>query len=303
VVGIGTLGLGERLCFGLCKQIFKRRARALDTYVALNQDYAAQDRSREAEALRYLAHFRRTVDFRGKVILDYACGSGAIAHTIARLTRPQQMIGLDANAESIARGRAAFPEVTLRHIVKDRTDLPSASVDVAYTTDAFEHFERPEAVLAELYRVVKPNGYLLIHFIPWWGVEGAHLEGVIPIPWCHILFSELTLFRTARRVVRSDFYTPLAWDFDTQGQRRYDLYDAREGFDPGYLNRITIRRFRRYVAEFTRDRRLEVIELTLDGFSGKTHPLARWLAWLRRLPVLGELTNRGVYCALRKCTT
>ena len=293
--------LGERLCFALCNQIFERRARALGRYFASNQDYAAQDRSREAEAQRYLSHFRRTVDFQGKVILDYACGSGAVAYTIAKITRPQEMIGLDANQESVARGLAAFSDITLRHIPKDRTDLPDASVDVAYTTDAFEHFERPDMVLTELYRVVKPGGYLLIHFIPWWGLEGAHLEGVIPIPWCHVLFSERTLFRTARRVVRSGFYKPLAWDFDAQGRRRYDLYDGRDGFDPAYLNRITIRRFKRYVAEFTRAQRLELVELSLDGFSGKTYPLARWLAWLRHLPGLNELANRGVYCALRKC--
>jgi hypothetical protein len=126
------------------------------------------------------------------------------------------------------------------------------------------------------------------------------MEGVIPIPGCHVVFSGRTLFRTARRIVRAPFYQPLAWDYDEHGNRRYDVFDQQDTFDPDYLNRLTIRAFRRYCAEFTRDGRLAIVAFELTGFSGNMYPLARWLAWLRHVPGLDEFVNRGVYCAMRK---
>lgn len=237
--------------------------------------------------------------FKGKRVLDFACGSSAIAESIAKLSGAAELIGIDANRASIERGRRVAQHAKLQWREKNDSGLLAASVDVAYTTDAFEHFEHPEAVLSELLRVVKPGGHILIHFIPWYGVEGAHLEGVIPIPWCHILFTERTLFRVAARVVRSDFYLPCAWDFDDQGQRRFELYD-REGFDPAYLNRLTIRRFKGYIRPFLRSGEARLVAWEVAGFGGASFRLARYFRWASRLPGVAELANRGVYCALQK---
>jgi SAM-dependent methyltransferase len=271
----------------------------INRYVTNNRTYDRQVQWRMEDASRYLATFQRTVSFEGKAVLDFACGYGGIADAFRVLARPRQIIGVDANLDMIRFGQRAFPETDLRHAPKNQTGLDDASMDIVYSTDAFEHFEAPTEVLTELYRTLKPGGYLLIYFIPWWSVEGAHLEGVIPIPWCQVLFSGRTLHRTARRVTRADFYTPLAWDYDEAGTRRYP-FDDQDDFDPAWLNRITIRRFKRYVALFTRDGRMEVVDFTLAGFSGTTHPWARSFAWMSRVPGIKEFANRGVYCSLRK---
>jgi len=292
--------LSERICFGLSERLHRRQSSIVERYVNENRDYGAQQRARVADAKRYLRYFEQTVTFKGKTILDFACGSGGIAQAIAELAQPGEIIGVDCSAAHIARGQAAWPHISLRCTPKNQTLLDSASVDIAYTVDSFEHFEQPDVVLAELYRVVKPSGYILVHFIPWWGMEGPHLTGVIPIPWCHVFFSPRTLLRTAARIVRSDFYRPLAWDFDAVGQRRYDMYDGWDDFDPQYLNRLTIRAFKRYLAPFIRDGRLTIVAWELQGFSGTVYGWARYLRWLAHVPGIREFANRGVYCALRK---
>jgi 2-polyprenyl-3-methyl-5-hydroxy-6-metoxy-1,4-benzoquinol methylase len=296
-----SLAVGERICFALSAQLHCRQNAIVTRYVSQNCDYDAQQRERREEAQRYLRYFEKTVPFEGKTVLDFACGSGGIAHAIATIARPREVIGVDCSAAHIERGKADWPEISLRCAPKNQTLLPSSSIDIAYSVDSFEHFEQPDAVLEELYRVVKPNGYILIQFIPWWGIEGAHLTGVIPIPWCHVLFSPRTLHRTASRIVRSEFYRPLAWDFNAAGGRRYDIYDGQDDFDPTYLNRITIGRFKQYLSRFTEDGRLAVVNWELQGFSGTVYWWARYFRWLAHVPGLREFANRGVYCALRKC--
>lgn len=143
--------------------------------------------------------------------------------------------------------------------------LDAESIDVVYTTHACEHFARPLDVLQEeAHRILKNDGYLLIHVLVWWGIEGAHMERVVPIPWCHVFFLPRTSFRTARRVVRSGFYSALAWDFHEAGQRRYDTHEHQEGFGRDYLNRMTRRQFNRYVSRTTKAGRMEVADFELQ---------------------------------------
>jgi len=94
------------------------------------------------------------------VVLDAACGTGRHARHLA--ARGHTVIGVDATPEMLAHARRALPDADLR--IGDLTALPvdSASVDGAVCALALEHCERLGPPVAELARVLRPGGRLVI---------------------------------------------------------------------------------------------------------------------------------------------
>jgi ubiquinone/menaquinone biosynthesis C-methylase UbiE len=95
--------------------------------------------------------------------LDVGTGAGALALAFAPLVR--EVVGVDPVPEllALARERArAFPNVEL--VQGDGTALPfpAASFDLAATIRTLHHVARPELVLAELTRVTRLGGQVLV---------------------------------------------------------------------------------------------------------------------------------------------
>ena len=95
--------------------------------------------------------------------LDVGTGAGALALAFAPLVR--EVVGVDPVPEllALARERArAFPNVEL--VQGDGTALPfpAASFDLAATIRTLHHVARPELVLAELTRVTRLGGHVLV---------------------------------------------------------------------------------------------------------------------------------------------
>jgi SAM-dependent methyltransferase len=95
--------------------------------------------------------------------LDVGTGAGALALALAPLVR--EVVGIDRVPELLALGReraTAFGNVEL--VEGDATSLPfpNASFDLAATLRTLHHVARPELVLAELTRVTRPGGHVLV---------------------------------------------------------------------------------------------------------------------------------------------
>jgi SAM-dependent methyltransferase len=70
----------------------------------------------------------------------------------------------------------------------ERLDRP---VDVITSIDSFEHFFRPEAVLQEMSRLLRPDGRVLFSFgPPWFHPRGGHFP---LFPWAHLILTENAL--------------------------------------------------------------------------------------------------------------
>lgn len=98
-------------------------------------------------------------------VLDVACGPGLVACEFAR--RARTVTGLDVTAAMIeqARRRQAGQHLeNLEWIVGDAPPLPfaDASFSRVVTRYSFHHFLDPEAVLAEMLRVCRPGGVVLV---------------------------------------------------------------------------------------------------------------------------------------------
>lgn len=111
--------------------------------------------------------FLLPADFlRGKVVADIGCGNGRIGRLIVRDC--QRYIGLDMSDSLTAFPSyiEGFENVTL--VRASATDLPleDESVDVALCWGVVHHTDRPEKTFAELVRIVKPGGHVLIYVYP-----------------------------------------------------------------------------------------------------------------------------------------
>jgi ubiquinone/menaquinone biosynthesis C-methylase UbiE len=117
-----------------------------------------QDR-RAAETRERLS---RLLTLRGdERVLDVGTGAGALALALAPLVR--EVVGIDLVPELLAEGRKRAP-ANVELIEADATALPfeSSTFDVVSTARTLHHVPRPELVVAEMNRVLRPGGTMIV---------------------------------------------------------------------------------------------------------------------------------------------
>lgn len=121
-------------------------------------------------------------------LLDIGCGAGFIANQIARERQTSQvsteMVGLDQSRESLEVARRYDRTQSVNYIEGDAYSLPfeKARFDAVIAFDFLEHVSKPDQVIAEVSRVLKPQGVFLFHtFNRNWISWLIALKGV---EWC-----------------------------------------------------------------------------------------------------------------------
>ena len=127
---------------------------------AATADRIAALQERRSEEL--VAAVREFVPLTGdERALDAGAGTGALAFALAPLVR--EVVAVELVPELIQRGRPKAPaNVTFVEGDIARLDFERASFDVAGTLRTLHHVPRPELVIAELTRVARPGGTVLV---------------------------------------------------------------------------------------------------------------------------------------------
>lgn len=96
-------------------------------------------------------------------VLDVGCGTGALLASIAEMNTQVILAGIDITPEMISVAREKLGQ-RAELVVGDVENLPwqENTFDAIVSTYAFHHFPRPKIALAEIKRVLKPKGVLIM---------------------------------------------------------------------------------------------------------------------------------------------
>ena len=117
-----------------------------------------------------IVHLVRTHHERANrlgVVLDIGCGRGTSSKALAELLGPSRVVGLDASAALIEQARERtrrLSGVQVSFLQGDfhQLPLPTASCDLAVAAFCLYHSTRPQAVVAEINRVLGPDGLAVL---------------------------------------------------------------------------------------------------------------------------------------------
>ncbi len=136
------------------RDYFERIAPTWDAYVASAYEVELQER------LTRLLPWHQDM-----TVLDVGTGTGYLAGMMAPLVG--KMIGVDCTPAMLARAGEKMAQVGYQHVflregMAEHLPLETGSVDVAMCHMLMHHVVSPRTALAELRRVVRPGGYVLI---------------------------------------------------------------------------------------------------------------------------------------------
>ena len=168
-------------------------------YDDVRPEYAPEALDRAAEALGLTAESR---------VVDLAAGSGKLTRALA--PRFADVVAVEPNdaMRAVLAGRSAGIKVLAG--TAERMPLPDDSADAVFVGDAFHWFDGPAAV-AELARVLRPDGGVALLWNHWWSDGDDRTVNTLdpPLPAeAQALFDEVYV-SSGRAAARAEMADPL----------------------------------------------------------------------------------------------
>ena len=118
-------------------------------------------RRKAAKILAVLRHFLGRENFSGLKVLDIGCSAGFISDEF-RLAGAD-VVGLDIDEPGLEKAKQRFGDhVEFIAAPGDTIPLPPQSVDVVVFNHIYEHVPDPDAVMAEIRRVLRDDGVVYL---------------------------------------------------------------------------------------------------------------------------------------------
>jgi SAM-dependent methyltransferase len=114
-------------------------------------------RGKARKILSVLQHFLGRDDLSGLLVADLGCSAGFITDELAEAGA--STLGLDIDVPGLAAAQSRFgARVSFLCAAGERMPLPDASLDAIVFNHIYEHVVDPDAVVADIRRVLKPDG-------------------------------------------------------------------------------------------------------------------------------------------------
>jgi phosphoethanolamine N-methyltransferase len=117
----------------------------------------------EAEVARLVAGH----DLTGKTILDIGCGAGGIDvalvanHGAAYVTGIDVEDGVLSHARALVKRRGLSDRIGVAKVAPGPFPFPAESFDIVFSKDSIVHIPDKHALMAEVYRVLRPGGWFI----------------------------------------------------------------------------------------------------------------------------------------------
>lgn len=97
-------------------------------------------------------------------VLDVGCGPGALAGEIARRFPDKTVVGADASESRLefARQEHTFSNISFKSANSTELPFSDQSFDLVYSRFMLEYLQNPEIAIAEMARVCKPGGHVIL---------------------------------------------------------------------------------------------------------------------------------------------
>ena len=126
------------------------------------------------EVARVVGHH----DLAGKTVLDIGCGAGGIDIALVRNHGAGYVVGIDVEDSVLDRARALITaagmvgRIGVVKVAPGPLPFPPAAFDVVFSKDSIVHITDKAALMAEVFRVLRPGGWFIAS--DWLiGTEGA----------------------------------------------------------------------------------------------------------------------------------
>ena len=152
----------------------------------------------------------------GKQVLDMGCGDGMTGALLATFGHSVKLLDMEDWRCEAARS----VDFVLGTIDSDSLPFSSESFDLIFSHNVVEHVRNPEVCIRNAISMLKPGGALHIAANPLYcSAWGYHAYRVIPVPYCHFLFSKELLDRRIQEIGVRDLGRQLDEPQDLNGWR------------------------------------------------------------------------------------
>ncbi len=272
----------------ITNKIFKLPVHPFNLANDKKMSYAEWQYEKGAETVKYYKQkYKNSIMFEGKNVLDIGCGAAGKSLYYIKMGA-ERVVGIDIipkyerEATDLAKKLGYSERFVYINASADELPYPDNSFDTIIINDAMEHFSRPEEVLTEAIRLLRPNGNLFINFPPYGHPYGAHLSDAIALPWSQYLIPESGLIDSYKSIVKD---LP-----DGKERINMRIYTDRNGNEHlGYINKMTISRFKKI---------LRSMNIKPNYYA--EIPLRKFLLPLSKIPFIKEIFVKMVVCVLIK---
>jgi len=107
---------------------------------------------------------KKLKEISGGKILDIGTGGGDFVGFLKQALKSfDSFIGIDLNEEELKKAEKEYGTFAkFKKMNAEKLDFPDRTFDIVSIASSLHHLERPEKVLKEMFRVIKPQGYLII---------------------------------------------------------------------------------------------------------------------------------------------
>ena len=170
-------------------------ARSVRLFRAFLREQADPDHFYSVLATDSVAQVEHYVPLHGRTLLDVGGGPGYFADAFR--AAGARYVGVDPDVGELSARGSATPGML--RASGEALPVRTGAVDVCYSSNVLEHVRSPWRMAAEMVRVTRPGGTVVLSFTPWWSPWGGHETA----PW-HYLGGH----RARRRYLRRTGHEP-----------------------------------------------------------------------------------------------